>query len=102
MVGAASTKSRRFGTAGWAGRGERDGKVYARNRCRYASLGRASSKPGGFGLVGGAYSPLITGGNSRSGFWKFGSGGHGEWTTAVAVAMPQGQSRVPNPSSGYQ
>jgi hypothetical protein len=36
-VGAASTKSRRFSTAGWAGRGERDGKVYARNRLRYAS-----------------------------------------------------------------
>ena len=30
-AGAASTKSRRFSTAGWAGRGERDGKVYARN-----------------------------------------------------------------------
>ena len=37
-TGAASTKSRRFGTAGWAGRGERDGKVYARNRCCYAPL----------------------------------------------------------------
>ena len=36
-AGAASTKSRRPGTAGWAGRGERDGKVYARNRLRYAS-----------------------------------------------------------------
>src|SRR5215831_11376229 len=42
---AAWTKSRRSGTAGWAGRGERSGKVYARNRLRYASLGRASSKP---------------------------------------------------------
>src|SRR6266704_1806981 len=36
-TGAASTKSRRSSTAGWGGRGERDGKVYARNRCRYAS-----------------------------------------------------------------
>ena len=36
-AGAASTKSRWPSTAGWAGRGERDGKVYARNRCRYAS-----------------------------------------------------------------
>jgi len=36
-AGAASTKSRRFSTAGWAGRGERDGKVYERNRLRYAS-----------------------------------------------------------------
>ena len=36
-AGAASTKLRRFSTAGWAGRGERDGKVYERNRLRYAS-----------------------------------------------------------------
>ena len=36
-VGAASTKSRRSSTAGWGGRGERNGKVYVRNRCRYAS-----------------------------------------------------------------
>ena len=36
-VGAASTKSCRFSTAGWAGRGEQDGKAYARNRLRYAS-----------------------------------------------------------------
>ena len=36
-AGAASTKLRWPSTAGWAGRGERDGKVYARNRCRYAS-----------------------------------------------------------------
>ena len=36
-TGAASTKSRRLRTAGWAGRGEQDGKVHARNRCRYAS-----------------------------------------------------------------
>src|SRR6266571_2157451 len=44
-AGAASTKSRRLGTAGWAGRGERDGKVYARNRLRYASSRAASSNP---------------------------------------------------------
>ena len=36
-AGAASTKPGRFSTAGWAGPGERDGKVYERNRCRYAS-----------------------------------------------------------------
>jgi hypothetical protein len=36
-AGAASTKSRRSRTAGWGGRGEQDGKVYARNRCCYAS-----------------------------------------------------------------
>ena len=44
-VGAASTKSRRPGTTGRAGRGERDGKVYARNRFRYASSRIASSNP---------------------------------------------------------
>jgi hypothetical protein len=36
-VGAASTKSGRPSTAGWVGAGERDGKVYERNRCCYAS-----------------------------------------------------------------
>src|ERR1017187_10340957 len=36
-AGAASTKPGRFSTAGWAGPGERDGKVYERNRCCYAS-----------------------------------------------------------------
>jgi hypothetical protein len=66
-AGAASTKSRRSGTAGRAGRGERDGKVYARNRLRYASLHRASSEPSGCGLVCGAYSPIITGGELRGG-----------------------------------
>src|ERR1017187_1815123 len=44
-AGAASTKSRRLGTAGWAGRGEQDGKVYERNRLRYASSRAASSNP---------------------------------------------------------
>jgi hypothetical protein len=34
--------------------------------------------------------PSLRVGNSRPGFWKSGSGGHGEWSTAVAVAMPQG------------
>ena len=36
-MGAASTKSGRFRTAGWIGLGERDEKVYARDRCCYAS-----------------------------------------------------------------
>lgn len=36
-AGAAATKSGRPSTAGWAGSGERDGKVYARNRCRKTS-----------------------------------------------------------------
>jgi hypothetical protein len=34
-AGAALTKPERFSTARWGGSGERDGKEYARNRCRY-------------------------------------------------------------------
>lgn len=38
-------KSGRFGTSGRAVPGERDGKVYARNRCRKASSSSTSSNP---------------------------------------------------------
>jgi len=44
-AGAASTKSRRPGTAGSAGRGERSGKAYERNRCCYVSSPSTSSNP---------------------------------------------------------
>ena len=44
-VGAAATKSGRFGTTGRAVPGEQDGKVYARNRCREASSSSTSSNP---------------------------------------------------------
>jgi hypothetical protein len=44
-VGAAATKSGRFGTAGRAVLGEQDGKVYARNRCREASSSSTRSNP---------------------------------------------------------
>jgi len=37
LMGAAATKSGRFGTTGRAVPGEQNGKVYARNRCRKAS-----------------------------------------------------------------
>ena len=43
-MGAASTKSGRRST-GWVGLGVRDGTVYARNRCRYASSDNASCNP---------------------------------------------------------
>jgi len=44
-MGAAATKSGRSGTSGRAVPGERDGKVYARNRCREASSSSTSSNP---------------------------------------------------------
>ena len=44
-MGAAATKSGRFGTTGRAVPGERDGKVYARNRCCEASSSSTSSNP---------------------------------------------------------
>jgi hypothetical protein len=73
LVGAASTKSGRPRTAGWVGPGERDGKVYARNRCCYASSGNASSNPVDVGWF--AVQTRLAGwaGNSRSGM-LFGSG----------------------------
>lgn len=71
MVGAASTKSGRFSTAGWAGPGERDEKVYARNRCRYAFKQR-QLQSGGCGLVRGAHPPVLRAGNSWSGIARWG------------------------------
>ncbi len=58
-------------------------------------------KSGGYGLVSGACPPFMTGGNSCPGL-----GGLG-WEAmvkayGVAMAMPQGQSRVPNPPTGQQ
>jgi hypothetical protein len=69
-VGAASTKSRRFGTAGWAGRGERDEKVYARNRCCYASSRVASSNPVDVGWLAVRTRSSFRAGNSRKGLWS--------------------------------
>jgi hypothetical protein len=46
-------------------------------------------KPGGYGLVGGAYPPLITSGELLSGSAQPGAGGHGECLRRT-VAMPQG------------
>ena len=55
-------------------------------------------KPGGYGLDGGAYPPF-TAGNFCPGVAGLG------WEAmvkacGVAMAMPQGQSRVPNPLIG--
>jgi hypothetical protein len=66
-VGAASTKSGRFRTAGWVGPGERDGKVYERNRCRYASSGNASSNPVDVGWYAVHVRPSFRAGDSWSG-----------------------------------
>jgi hypothetical protein len=77
LVGAASTKSGRPRTAGWVGPGERDGKVYARNRCCYASSGNASSNPVDVGWF--AVQTRLAGWAGN--FWfgmLFGPGGHRE------------------------
>ena len=89
MVGAASTKLGRLRIAGWAGPGERDGKVYARNRCCYASSGNASSNPVDVGWFAVQSRRCSAAGNFRSGFALWGR----EATVkvyGVAVAMPQG------------
>ena len=88
-VGAASTKSGRPSTTGWVGPGERDGKVYVRNRCRYASSGNASSNPVDVGWFAVQTCPTFRAGNSWSGIALLG------WEATVkvygvAVAMPQG------------
>jgi hypothetical protein len=98
-VGAASTKSRRFGTAGWAGRGEQDGKVYARNRRLTPLEDVTSSNPADAGWVAVRTCPPWRAGNSRPGLRSLG------WEAVVnvygvATAMPQGYSRVPNPLTG--
>ena len=76
-VGAASTKSRRFGTAGRAERGERDEKVYERNRCCYASSRVASSNPVDVGWLAARTAPHF-GWELRAGSVESTSGGHGE------------------------
>ncbi len=58
-------------------------------------------KSGGYGLGGGAHPPVYRVGNSCPGLSSLG------WEAmvkacGVAMAMPQGQSRVPNPLIGQQ
>ena len=72
MAGAASTKSGRFSTAGWAGPGERDGKVYVRNRCCYASSSNASSNPVDGGWFAVRTHSLLGVGNSWFGIARWG------------------------------
>jgi hypothetical protein len=78
LVGAASTKSGRPSTAGWVGPGERDGKVYGRNRCRYASSGNASSNPVDVGWFAVQTRPDLSGGELLVRYCSLGLGGHGE------------------------
>ena len=65
-------------------------------------LMRRQLKPGGYGLDSGAHPPL----SGRAGNFCPGLGGLGWEATVkccgVAVARPQGQSRVPNLSTGQQ
>ena len=77
-VGAASTKSGRPSTTGWVGPGERDGKVYARNRCRYASSGNASSNPVDVGWFAVRTRSVVSGGELLVRYCSLGPGGHGE------------------------
>jgi len=78
-VGAASTKSCRSSTAGWAGRGERDGKEYARNRCLTPlELLPALTR---WMWAGSRCVPAyrwLMGGELLVGYWMSGLGGHGE------------------------
>ncbi|MEV5704422.1 Scr1 family TA system antitoxin-like transcriptional regulator [Actinoallomurus sp. NPDC052274] len=99
-VGAASTKSRQRSTAECVGCGERDRKVYERNRLRYTSSSSTSSNSVDMGWVAVRTYPHIAGGELRARSPSSGFGGHGELSTVVAVAMPQGYSRVPNLSTG--
>jgi hypothetical protein len=78
LVGAASTKLGRSRTAGWAGPGERDGKVYARNRCCYASSRNASSNPVDVGWFAAQTRCAGLGGKLLVRYCSLGSGGHGE------------------------
>ena len=89
MAGAASTKSRRFSTIGWTGRGERDGKVYARNRCCYASSGNASSNPVDVGWFAVQSRRCSAAGNFRSGFALWGREAMVK-DYGVTMAKPQG------------
>ena len=78
-VGAASTKTGRFSTAGWAGSGERDGKVYERNRLVTPRIWPAQIR--WIGLVGCA--PASHDGRGTPGrIFASGSGGHGELSAA--------------------
>ena len=76
-------------TAGWVGPGERDGKVYERNRCCYASSSNASSNPVDRGWLAVRIRFVSGVENSWSGIARMG------WEATVkvygvAVAMPQG------------
>jgi len=80
-AGAVSTKSRRSSTTGWAERGERDEKVYERNRCRYASSRVASSNPVDLGWLA-VRTRLHVGGELQERSVESGPGGHGELSAA--------------------
>src|SRR5215212_2383524 len=83
-MGAAATKSGRSGTTGRAVPGERDGKVYERNRCREASSSSTSSNPVDLGWCAvrtrpRGHQPGGRGGGELSGRWYVsGPAGRGE------------------------
>jgi hypothetical protein len=60
-------------------------------------------KPGGYGLVRGADPSFMTDGELSTGSLQSGLRGHdGDLRSKTAVAMPQGYSRGPNPSTEQQ
>ena len=86
------------GTARRLGSGKRDGKVYVRNQ-RLKPLKCAHQlEPGGSGLGGGAC-PVLVAGNSLAVFMSSVREATRK-VCGVLVAMPQGYSWTPPPSSG--
>ena len=107
-VGAAATKSGRFGTTGRAVPGEQDGKVYVRNRCREAASSSTSSNPMDLGWCAVRTHPVVVTSQVASGVGNCQDGGMCRaWQVVVkvygvATTRPQGQSRAPRPLTEQQ
>ena len=103
-VGAALTKPGRASTARWCGSGERDGKEYERNQ-RFTSLKVSTGLPNLADRAGCGAHP------HRWLYWLVGELLGGSRAVrreamvkvyGVTMAMPQGQSWAPHPSSEQQ
>jgi hypothetical protein len=98
LAGDTLTKPGRLSTARWGGSGERGGKEYARNLCRYVLYPVDRLKSGGYGP--GAVRPAgsFCGGNFPGGFLDQPGEAMGK-VCGVPMAMPLGHSRAPPPPS---
>lgn len=96
---AAPTTTGRTGTTGRRGSGKRDGKVDARNQRCKAPQDLRQLKPGGSGLDRGAHCPY---GQELLDRIDLAGREATEKDCGVTVAMPQGQSWPPHPTSGSQ